>query len=272
MRLLTSLPTRPQLRHLPPIWREGRTALELAALLRDPVFREVDPDSGGGRPVLLIPGFLAGDGSLGVMTGWLRRAGYRTSRAGMRFNVNCSNTAVDALEERLERLADRHGSKVAIVGQSRGGTFARALAARRPDLVSGIVTLGSPQTDPLAIHPLVLLQVGLVGALGSLGAPGLFTRGCWDGDCRRDLREAWERSFPRGVGYVSVYSKSDGIVDWRSCLDPDAVQLEIEASHCGMAVNAGAYRAVADALTDFGASRRPARPRSRVTAVRSLAA
>ena len=79
---MAAIPVPSQLLALPPIWREGRTALELAELVRHPVFREVDPDAGDGRPILLVPGFLAGDGSLGVMTGWLRRAGYRAHRTG----------------------------------------------------------------------------------------------------------------------------------------------------------------------------------------------
>ncbi len=42
--------------------------------------------------------------------------------------------------------------------------------------------------------------------------------------------------------YVWVYSRSDGIVDWRACLDGAADELvEIRASHCGMAVSVDVY-------------------------------
>ena len=67
----------------PPIWREARVGFEGAALVRDPIFRGKDVPDGRGRPVLLIPGFLAGDGALPGMSDWLRRCGYRPSRAGM---------------------------------------------------------------------------------------------------------------------------------------------------------------------------------------------
>src|SRR5688572_3535677 len=136
---------------LTPLWREARVGLELAALLRDPVLREETP--GPGRPVLLVPGFLAGDGSLATMTGWLRRRGHRTRRAGIRFNVDCSSRALAALEQRAEAMVERQGQLAAVIGQSRGGTLARALAARRPDLVDTVVALGSPLVDPFAIHP-----------------------------------------------------------------------------------------------------------------------
>src|SRR5215213_445494 len=115
----------------PPLWREARFGLEAAALLRDPIFRGDGVSDGRGRPVLLIPGFLAGDGSLSMMARWLKRGGYRPSRAGMVVNVNCAGTVMPRLEERLERLVSEQGQKAAIVGQSRGGTLAKVLARRR---------------------------------------------------------------------------------------------------------------------------------------------
>jgi len=251
----------------PPLWREARIGLEAAALFRDPIFRGDGMADGRGRPVLLIPGFLAGDGSLSMMARWLKRAGYRPSRAGIVSNVNCAGVLMPRLEKRLEQLVSLQGQRAAIVGQSRGGTLAKVLAHRRPDLVSGVVALGSPQIDPLAVHPLVRLQVEAVSRLGSLGAPGLFKRSCLDGDCCSSFWEDLAEPPPRGVRLVSVYSKSDGVVDWRSCLDPDADELvEISASHCGMAVSAAAWRTVAGALEGFRAAyarRRPA-PRAQV--------
>jgi pimeloyl-ACP methyl ester carboxylesterase len=236
--------------HFPPIWRETRTPRELAGLLRSDLYRKPDADLGARRPVLLIPGFLAGDGSLQLMTGWLRRCGFHARRTGIRMNVNCSARALEALEQRLEAIVTTSGRPVALVGQSRGGTLARALAVRRPELIDTVVALGAPQLEPLAVHPLVLLQVGWVGALGTLGVPGLFSRACWDGECCQEFRESFQEPFPQGVRYVAVYSRSDGIVDWRACLDPAAEHVEIEASHMGMAVSVEAYRAVAAALAE----------------------
>ena len=126
------------------MWRETRIGLEAAALRRSPVFRGLGLAPGDRRPVLLIPGFMAGDASLGTMSQWLRRAGYCTHRTGIRANLDCSEEACKRLEARLEHMAERHDERVVIIGQSRGGVFARALGARRPDLVSAIVTLGSP--------------------------------------------------------------------------------------------------------------------------------
>src|SRR4051795_5562178 len=253
---------------LPPLWRESRLGLEAAALLRSRVFKGEGVEDAGGQPVMLIPGFLAGDDSLGLMTQWLRKTGHHTKSAGIRWNVDCSSACADRLAERLQCLADASGQKVAIIGQSRGGNMAKVLAVRHPELVSGIVTLGSPQLDPFDVHPLVRAQVYAVGTLGTLGVHGLFKHSCKYGKCCETFWDELAGPMPRDVGYLSVYSKSDGIVRWRSCLDPDAEHLEIDASHVGMAVAPRAYRAIAQALTEFRAA--DPGPRKRRRPVRAV--
>jgi len=237
--------------------------IELAALMRDGVFRGEGLTDGRGQPVLLIPGFMAGDGSLGVMARWLKGTGHHPSRAGIRANVACSAKSLDRLEQRLESLVERQGRRAAIVGHSRGGGFAKCLAVRRPDLVSGVVALGSPNLGPLDVHPLVRANVRAVATLGRLGVPGLFSSACLAGDCCDEFWVQCASPMPPGMGYVSVYSRTDGVVEWRACLDEGAEHVEVRSSHCGMAVNAGTYRAVAEALEGFrrrdARRRRPAR-------------
>lgn len=251
----------------PPFWRESRVGIETAALLRSPVFRGEGVEDGRGRPVLMIPGFLAGDDSLALMTRWLRRSGYHTRKAGMRANVDCSARIVERIEDRLEALVEQQGQRAAIVGQSRGGTFGRVLAKRRPDLVSGVVTLGSPIVKPFGLHPLVAIQLIALGALGTMRVPGLFSRSCLSGDCCAEFWEQIEAPLPKRIGYVSVYSRSDGVVDWRACLAPDARHVEIASSHIGMAVNPSAYTAVADALVSFRRGERSTRGSASVTSL-----
>jgi triacylglycerol lipase len=254
----------------PALWREARVGFEAARLLRDPVFRGEGVVDGRGQPVLLIPGFLASDDSLAVMTRWLRRTGHHTSKAGIRLNVGCSGRGLAGLERRLEALVKRQGRPAVIIGQSRGGSFAKVLAQVRPDLVAGIVTLGSPTLDPLAVHPAVRAGIRGVALLGGLGAPGLFTHDCLEGECCAGFWDLHDRPLPRGTGFVSIYSRSDGIVEWRSCLDPGAIQVEIESSHMGMAVNPDSYRAIAAALLGFS-PRRKTTPRRRVVQKRAAA-
>jgi triacylglycerol lipase len=232
-----------------PIWREGRVALERSALLRSDVGRGEGILRGDGAPVLLVPGFLAGDLSLSLMAQWLSRIGYEPCHAGIVANIDCTGRALKRLEGQLEGFAERHSSRVLVVGHSRGGSMARVLAVRRPDLVQCVVALGSPITDELAVHPLVRAHVETVALLGSLGVPGLFTHGCGTrGDCCEAPRREVVGPFPPGVGFTSVYSRTDGVVDWHACLDPAARQVEVSSTHVGMAVNAEVYGVIADTL------------------------
>ena len=236
------------LRIPPPLQREPTAVLEWRALRRDPIWHGLGVPEAAPRSIGLIPGFLAGDASLGSLTEWLRGLGHRTARVGIRMNVGCSTALVDRLEERVERLAERHGRPVMLIGQSRGGLLARGLAMRRPDLVDKVVSLGSPHTSPFAVHPLVLAQVGLVSALGTLGVPGLFGDDCFRGECCEDFRRQAFSPLPEGVQHVSIYSRTDGVVDWRSCLAEGAEHVEVPGTHSGMAVNRHVYRVLARTL------------------------
>jgi pimeloyl-ACP methyl ester carboxylesterase len=224
-------------RVIAPLRGELRYWLELAALLADARFRGATSEEGR-RPVFLIPGFLAGDTSMTVLAGWLRRRGHEVKRSGIRINVDCAGRELARLEATLMEFDD----PVIVIGQSRGGTLARALAAGYPDAVAALVTLGSPVLDPLAVSPSVLRTVSSLALLGDLGVPGMFSTDCRYGACCAEFRALLEAPLDEDMPTLAVHSRSDGMVDWRACLDPYARCVEIDGSHCGMGVNADVYR------------------------------
>jgi pimeloyl-ACP methyl ester carboxylesterase len=234
-----------------PLRGELRYGFELARLLANRAFLR-PARAPGEPPVLLVPGFMAGDQSLGVLAGWLRRRGSRTEHAGIVLNANCAERAVGGIESRLHRFAEEAGGPVVLIGQSRGGELARVVALRNPDLVSSLVMLGSPVLDPLRVGPVVLGAVRYVARLGDLGVPGMFSSECGDGACCARFREDLLAPLPSGLRAVSIYSRSDGIVAWEACLDPSAEHVEVESSHAGMSVNARVYRVLARILEEEG--------------------
>jgi triacylglycerol lipase len=220
-----------------PVRGELRYWLELARLMVDRRFlsptRAQEP-----LPVLLIPGFMAGDASMTALGGWLRRRGHRVRGSGMLINAGCAGRELSRLEERLGEF----DGPVIVFGQSRGGTLARALAAGHPQKVAGLVTLGSPVLDPLAVSGSVMRTVRSLARLGDLGMPGVFSSDCADGPCCADFNSRLRMPLEPDLPALAVYSRTDGIVDYRACLDPWANCVEVEGSHCGMAVNAAVYR------------------------------
>jgi triacylglycerol lipase len=200
------------------------------------------------EPVVLVPGFLAGDLTLRLIAQALRRRGHRTYRSSIHANVGCTVAAAAQLEARLEAVALRRGSRVQVVGHSLGGMLARGLAVRRPDLVAGIVTMGSPMLAPAAHHASLTRSVDVLVRLSRAGVPGLMAAECVAGDCARQSFEETRRPVPDGVSFTALYSRRDGIVDWRACVDPAAVAVEVNASHVGMAVDPRVVEQVAVAL------------------------
>ena len=129
--------------------------------------------------------------------------------SGIRVNVDCAERAVTRLQEQLREFASASDASVIVIGQSRGGMLARCLAVREPELVAGLVTLGSPVLDQLAVSAPVLRMVRSVAMLASLGVPGMFSRVARRGVLRAvPARSA--RALPAGVDATAIYSRTTG--------------------------------------------------------------
>jgi pimeloyl-ACP methyl ester carboxylesterase len=230
-----------------PLRGELRYGLELARLASAPEFRRpvrrLDAP-----PVLLVPGFMAGDQSLAALRGWLRRRGSETANGGIRFNVDCGERIMGRLEASVRALAARTGRPVIVIGQSRGGELGRVLAVRAPEAVDALVMLGAPVREPLSVGSGVLGAVRSIARLGDLGVPGMFSTRCADGACCSGYREDLRVPLPPEVRAVSIYSRSDGIVSWEACLDPSARHVEVDSSHTGMSVNRAVFRVLDEIL------------------------
>jgi triacylglycerol lipase len=223
--------------------------LELARLLVDPVFvAQSGLQRGDGRPVVLVPGFLASDQTLAILSRWLRRLGYAPSWCGFVANVDCSDRALQRVERRVDALHRAHGRRVAVVGHSRGGHFARAMAARAPDHVSHAISLGAD------LRGLVGVSVPTLAAVAAVRRGLALTRRtraeqCFTAECSCAFARDYGRSFPTDrVRLTSIYSKQDGVVRWEGSVVPEADCVEVTGSHVGLAVNRKAYRAIAKAL------------------------
>jgi pimeloyl-ACP methyl ester carboxylesterase len=190
---------------------------------------------GDGHPVLVLPGLMAGDSSTRPLRGVLRRLGYHVHGWRLGRNIGPTAQAVNGMRARLDDLSERHGRPVSVLGWSLGGIFARELARRSPHAVRQVITLGSPFR--LARH-------------NQSRAHRVFER-------YSHLHvERWELPLEHGSGPLevpatSIYSKLDGIVAWRACLDepgPRAENIAILGSHFGLGHHPAVIWAVADRL------------------------
>jgi pimeloyl-ACP methyl ester carboxylesterase len=236
---------------------ETRWTLELARLLPDPVFIGMGVPHGDGRPVLLLPGFLAGDATLAVMAGWLRRLGYSPRTCGFLANVDCSQRAFEHVAQRVASLHERHERRVALIGHSRGGHLARAVAAARPEQVSHAISLGADLQRMFGVTAATLYAVAgarrVMHATGRAREPACLTESCTCGFTRHFLGP-----FPADqVRFTSIYSRGDGVVRWERQIVSEADCVEVTGSHVGLIFNRKSYRAIADALAEPELRQRP---------------
>ncbi len=210
-----------------------RAARELAAVgARRALLRRVP--RGDGHPVLVLPGLLAGDFSTAPLRRFLRQLCYDARGWKLGLNRGPTPELNGGLERRLAYLAERHHRRVSLIGWSLGGIYAREMARARPELVRQVITMGTPFRDISATHAARLVDY----------RPG-----------GRPLHEAHELRAslrrPLPVPTTSIYSRSDGIVHWQSCLErkgPRSENVEVGCSHTGMGFDPSVLAAVADRL------------------------
>jgi triacylglycerol lipase len=225
-----------------PSWRELRLRGEGRALEVDPIWQGDGVPDGHGRRIVLVPGFLAGTRSLSMLEPWLRRCGWDTRRAPVGRNHQPAEVVLDVLEAWLLDTVAMEGGPVPVIGHSRGGQEGRVLAVRHPEAVSLLVTLGAP------------LQVLYPPHLAVRAPAAALQLAHWARRTRRDLtgHDRYELDrigpFPAGVPFVSVYSRTDGFLDWRLCLDEAAEGVEVDSTHLGLAASVPAFGAIAEAL------------------------
>jgi len=180
---------------------------------------------GDGHPVLVLPGFLAGDLSTVPLRTLLSRLGYDAHGWGLGRNMGPTADVVEGLTRAVDELGGGEARRVSIVGWSLGGVFGRELARRFPDRIRQVISLGSPFNAE---------------ALG-FGAS----------------------AEPLPVPSTAVYTRSDGVVDWRTAVqrtDAHSENVEVRGSHCGLGVNPAAVLVVADRLALAEGDWAPFRP------------
>ena len=227
---------------------ETRWMFEAARLLADPIAYGRGVRRGDGRPVVVVPGFLASDNSLLLLRRWLWIAGYRPHTAGFILNVDCGDRALERIERLVEAIGATSGRRVAIIGHSRGGHLARAMAARRPELVSHAISMGADLQGLFGISSPTRAAVGIVRR--GLHITGR-SRGpdCIRARCSCGFIRDYTAEFPVDrVRLTSIYTKGDGVVRWERAVVEEADCVEVTGSHIGLMANRKAYRVIADAL------------------------
>jgi pimeloyl-ACP methyl ester carboxylesterase len=205
-----------------------------------PLLRLTEP--GGTGPVMVLPGFMADDTPTWLLRRFLDMLGYRSYPWGGGVNRGRALDHLPGLRQKLVAMAEQWGAPASLVGWSRGGILARELARDDPALVRSVVTLGTP------------VRGGVHGT--SIGRWVSRETGLTPEQLARLLEQRAQRSIE--VPITAVYSRTDGVVAWQSCIDetnPHVRHQQVDSSHLGLVANARVYRHVAAALARYHATR-----------------
>lgn len=218
-----------------------RAGLEYAALATTwPLIKDSLP-KGDGHPVIFFPGFLTSDIFTLPLQSRVEERGYKVYGWDNGFNLGFDEKTALHLKKRLKDVFDANGGqKVTLVGHSLGGVYARELAREFPDMVRDVITLGTPfgsldDTAKATSEHLKKLYSffnpnSVHDEIDDIGARGLT---------------------PPPVPTTSLFSRNDGVVDWKASLNPAAPNtenIEVYGSHIGMTANALTIAAVIDRL------------------------
>lgn len=224
-------PDGPPGRHRPTVSGMLREAAAFLGSLAQPDVTAVAGPRGDGHAVLFLPAVIRADGQTARVRKFVAANGYAAFGWALGVNLGPTPRLLTGARDRLAAIAAGHGP-VSLVGYSMGGLLARWLAQRRPEDVRQVVTVCAPFNDPL--HSTWFSPASILGL--------------WPGADLRGLAEEVGKPLP--VPNTAVYCRSDGIVDWRCCIDNEAPEdnFEVTGYHTTMADNAQVRRILLERL------------------------
>jgi triacylglycerol lipase len=230
-------------------WSEALVAAELLLLHATPTYYGWGVPRGDNSGVVVIPGFLGTDIYLMELHAWLQRIGYRPYFSGIGLNAECPNLLIQRrLGETIAKARKETRRKIHVIGHSLGGIIARSLAHQRPDIIASVITLGAPFRGTV-MHRGVLRVVEMVRKriLEEHGQGVL--PDCYTGRCTCNFLDSLRQDLPDSVLETAIYTRDDGIVDWRYCITQNPkVDFEVSGTHLGLAFNSTVYTLIAERL------------------------
>jgi pimeloyl-ACP methyl ester carboxylesterase len=222
---------------------------EILILHASPVYYGFGVPRGDGSAVVIIPGFLGTDLYLTELFAWLRRVGYRPYFSGIGLNAECPNLLIQRrLTQTVDTALAESGRKVHLIGHSLGGVMARSVAGQRPQDIASVTTLAAPIQGTVA-HRAVgrVVEAVRLRILQEHGRQVL--PDCYTGRCTCNFLDSLRRKVPDSIVETALYTRHDGVVDWRYCITGDSeVDVEVPSTHIGMAFNPTAYTVIAERL------------------------
>jgi triacylglycerol lipase len=233
------------------IWKEALFGAEVLLLHASPVYYGLGIPRGDGSGVVLVPGFLGTDTYLRQLHSWLARIGYRPYFSGIGLNAECPNLLIQhRLNENISKALRETRRKIHLIGHSLGGIITRSIANQRSDDIASVITLGSPFRGTVAHRTVLNVAESVRKQILKEHGPGVLPT-CYTGRCTCNFLASLRRKMPRSMFETAIYTRQDGVVDWRYCITGNAnSDYEVSGTHIGLAFNASVYTIIANRLSE----------------------
>lgn len=217
---------------------EAFAYVERAALYTSPVFlwrHGVERDTQNTQ-VLPIPGLGCSQNYLEELSSFLRRNGSQPHRLEIT-NIGSVGQTMERIVDKLRQIKSATGRGSILLGHSLGGAFATLVAQEEPELVGGVITLGTPFGIGRYIHP-------KVEEYASANIPE-------DDSFRKLVRCLDSAEQPPGNIPIHCISARGDRVAVRGTCHPYATDCtEVDSTHLGLIWSPDAFKIIAEKISE----------------------
>jgi triacylglycerol lipase len=234
--------------------REFAAPADLARLLADPVFRGRDVPRGDGRLVVVIPGLFGNDLYLEPLRYWLRHIGYSPISSSLWVNAGCLRRLQEQVLAQIIRRAKGKTNPIALIGHSRGGVLARAIAGHLRGQISHLVMLGSPigafrqAVESGEIYSSSAGQLRTMIVQASRFALRVLDPNCRFPNCACEFLQNVARPLDASTSLLSIHSRDDEVAPADTIEPSEGERREVGGGHASLVYNAAVYRLLGDFL------------------------
>ena len=246
--------------------REATMWVDLGALVMDPVFYGIRVARGDGKLVVIIPGFMGNDFYLLPMLNWLHWIGYTPVRSSLNLSAGCMHRSCEEVKAQIDRHLRRGQRSVALIGHSRGGAVAWALATQMPERVSHLVMLGAGYPGFQRSVEDGTRKIRLGGMTRILMQANKLSRRMLDPDCRFPSCECAftnyaERPLSQATALISIYGSNDLVFPEGAKMFEGEI-ISVPTTHVGLAYHPEVYKILGRFLAKNGLPAEPLMSRS----------
>ncbi|MBV8774016.1 MAG: hypothetical protein JO166_17055 [Deltaproteobacteria bacterium] len=236
--------------------RELTMWVDVGALMMDPAFYGIGVARGDRKPVVIIPGFMGNDFYLMPMLNWLHRIGYTPVRSSLNLSAGCLRRSCEEVKAQIDNHLSRGHRSVALIGHSRGGAVAWALASQMQEQVSHLILLGAGfpgflRSIERGTHNIRLGELTRMLLQANKLSRRVLDPRCGFPSCECSFSDHAERPLSQATELLSIYGSDDLVIPKEAKMFEGQI-MHVRTAHVGLVYHPEVYRILGRFLAQNG--------------------